>query len=68
MDVKDENQKTELETLIAYSQLIYYTLRHSNTEIDPKAIRSEITMFYKKFGNEEVRKLSKSILKEKGQK
>lgn len=66
---KTENsQKMELENLIAYAQLIHYTLQHSATEINPKTIKAEVTMFYKKFGNKEVRRLANSMAKENKQK
>ena len=64
----ENNQKMELENLIAYAQLIHYTLQHSATEINPKTIKAEVTMFYKKFGNKEVRRLANSMAKENKQK
>lgn len=57
------NQKKEIETIIAYAQLVHYTLQHSKAEINPKSIRNEVIMFYKKFGNDEIIKLTKSLIK-----
>lgn len=61
----ENNNQTELNTIIAYAQLAYHTLQHSGTDINPKTIRSEIKMFYQKFGNKEVRKLANSIVNKK---
>ena len=32
------NQKKEIETIVAYAQLVNYTLQHSKTEINSKNI------------------------------
>ena len=66
MDTKNENKDTsELELITAYAQLIFHTLQHSGTEINEKSIKSEIKMFYEKFGNREVKRLAKLMSKEK---
>ncbi len=62
------NSKDELEVIIAYSQIVVYTLQNSATELTPKAIREEVKMFYNKFGNENVKKMANAILKEKKEK
>jgi len=52
MDMKDENkEKVDIELITAYAQMAFFTLQNSGTEITPKAIKSEIKMFYGKFGN-----------------
>lgn len=63
-----ETSKEEMELIIAYAQVALYTLRHSSTEITPKAIREEIKMFYNKFGNDDVKKLANTFMKEKKEK
>lgn len=66
METKNENtNKTELEIITAYAQMTFFTLRNSDTEITPKAIKAEIKMFYEKFGNKEVKRLANIIMKEK---
>lgn len=60
--------KEELELIIAYTQVVIHTLQHSGTEITPKSIREEVKMFYTKFGNEDVKKLANTIMKEKKEK
>lgn len=66
MDTKNENNnQTELQTITAYAQLVHHTLKHSGTEINARTIKSEVKMFYEKFGNKEVRRLANSIIKEK---
>ena len=56
MDTKNENKDTsELNLITAY-------------EITPKSIKSEIKMFYDKFGNKEVKRLANIIMKEKREK
>lgn len=73
-DLKQENQtekansKGEMELIIAYAQIAVHTLQHSNTEITPKEIREEIKMFYNKFGNDDVKRLANTIVKEKKEK
>ena len=62
------NQKKEMELIIAYAQVSIHTLQHSGTEITPKAIREEIKMFYNKFGNEDIKRLANTIVKEKKEK
>lgn len=66
MDTKNENNnKTELDIITAYAQMVFFTLQNSGTEITPKAIKAEVKMFYEKFGNKEVKKLANIIIKEK---
>ena len=66
MDMKNENtNKTELDIITAYAQMTFFTLQNSGTEITPKTIKTEIKMFYEKFGNKEVKRLAKIIMKEK---
>lgn len=62
------NPKEEMELIIAYAQVSIHTLQHSGTEITPKAIREEIKMFYNKFGNEDIKRLANTIVKEKKEK
>lgn len=62
--VKDTS-KEEMELIIAYAQVALYTLQHSRTEITPKAIKEEIKMFYNKFGNDNVKRLANTFMKEK---
>lgn len=69
MDMKNENtSKTELELITAYAQMAFFTLQNSSTEITPRSIKSEIKMFYEKFGNKEVKRLANIIMKEKKEK
>lgn len=69
MDMKNENtSKTELELITAYAQMTFFTLQNSSTEITPRSIKSEIKMFYEKFGNKEVKRLANIIMKEKKEK
>lgn len=69
MDMKNENtSKTELELITAYAQMAFFTLQNSGTEITPRSIKSEIKMFYDKFGNKEVKRLANIIMKEKKEK
>ena len=66
MDTKSENKDTtELQTITAYAQMVFFTLKNSATEITPKAIKNEVKMFYEKFGNREVKRLANIIMKEK---
>lgn len=66
MDTKNENNnQAELQIITAYAQLVHYTLKHSGTEINARTIKSEVKMFYEKFGNKEVKRLANSIIKEK---
>lgn len=67
-EITKVNSKDELEVIIAYSQIVVYTLQNSATELTPKAIREEVKMFYNKFGNENVKKMANAILKEKKEK
>ena len=55
----------EWKDAISYMQLAIHTLQNSATEITPKAIKSEMEMLRKKFGTNEVRRLTKLILKGK---
>lgn len=69
MDTKNENtSKAELELITAYAQMTFFTLQNSRTEITPRSIKSEIKMFYEKFGNKEVKRLANIIMKEKKEK
>lgn len=69
MDTKNNNQdKSELELIIAYAQMTFFTLQNSATDITPRSIRSEVKMFYEKFGNQEVKRLANLIMKEKKEK
>lgn len=66
MDTKNENKDmAELELITAYAQMVFFTLQHSATEINAKSIRSEVKMFYEKFGNKEVKRLANLIMKER---
>ena len=38
---------------------------NSATQLTPKNIKSEVKMFYEKFGNKEVKRLASLIVKEK---
>lgn len=67
-ETSKENSKGEMELIIAYAQVALYTLQHSRTEITPKAIREEIKMFYNKFGNDDVKRLANTFMKEKKEK
>lgn len=58
----------EIDTITAYTQLVLHTLQNSATEINQKAIREEVKMFYEKFGNEEVKRIANMIMKEKKEK
>lgn len=64
--IKSSNDEEEL--IIAYAQLALHTLQHTATEITPKTLKAEIKMFYEKFGNQEVRRLTNIIMKEKKEK
>ena len=69
MDMKNENKDIfELNLITAYAQMAFFTLQKSGTEITPKSIKSEIKMFYDKFGNKEVKRLANIIMKEKREK
>lgn len=69
MNTKNENKDTsELNLITAYAQMVFFTLQNSGTEITPKSIKSEIKMFYDKFGNKEVKRLANIIMKEKREK
>lgn len=61
----DNNNQEELQIITAYAQLVHHTLKHSGTEINARTIKSEVKMFYDKFGNKEVKRLAKSVIKEK---
>ena len=69
MDTKNESKnQLELDIIIAYAQMAFYTLRNSKTEITPRAIKSEVKMFYEKFGDKEVKRMANIIMKEKREK
>jgi len=63
-----QKQNLEEETIIAYAQLVFHTLKNSGTEITPKSIKAEVKMFYEKFGNKEVKRLANMFMKEKKEK
>lgn len=66
MDTKNENKNTsDLDTIIAYVQLVNYTLNKSKIEMNAKNIKSEVKMFYERFGDTEVKRLANLIIKEK---
>ena len=66
MKTKNENKEVlDIDTIIAYAQLVHYTLKNSGTEINNKTIKNEVKMFYEKFGNREVKRLANLIIKEK---
>ena len=67
-EISKIDSKEEMELIIAYAQVSIHTLQHSGTEITPKAIREEIKMFYNKFGNEDIKRLANTIVKEKKEK
>ncbi len=72
-ELKNPKQKANLsndeeELIIAYAQLALHTLQNTATEVTPKTLKSEIKMFYEKFGNQEVRRLANIIMKEKKEK
>lgn len=59
MDTKNEEKELmDIETAIAYAQVAVHTLKHSNTEIDDKSLKSEMKMLQRKFGTKEVRRLA----------
>lgn len=62
------SNNSEIDTITAYTQLVLHTLQNSATEINQKAIREEVKMFYEKFGNEEVKRIANMIMKEKKEK
>ena len=66
--ISKNNSKTEIELITAYAQLAFHTLKNSNTDITTKSIKEEVTMFYEKFGNTEVKRLANIIMKEKKEK
>ena len=61
----EKNDLIEWKDAISYMQLAIHTLQNSATEITPKAIKSEMEMLRKKFGTNEVRRLTRIILKDK---
>lgn len=66
MEMKNENKEVlDVDTITAYVQLVHHTLKNSGTEINNKTIKSEVKMFYEKFGNREVKRLANLIIKEK---
>ena len=62
--ISKNNSKTEIELITAYAQLAFHTLKNSNTDITAKSIKEEVTMFYEKFGNTEVKRLANIIMKD----
>ena len=67
-EINKANSKSEIELITAYAQLAFHTLKNSNTDITAKSIKEEVTMFYEKFGNTEVKRLANIIMKEKKEK
>ena len=68
MNMKDENkEKVDIELITAYAQMAFFTLQNSGTEITPKAIKSEIKIYYQKLANKELKRLANIIMKEKRQ-
>ena len=66
MNTEKINEKpSELDTIVSYAQITHYTLKNSGTKINYKTIKSEVKMFYDKFGNLQVNKLANLIFKEK---
>ena len=61
----EKNDLIEWKDAISYMQLAIHTLQNSATEITPKTIKSEMEMLRKKFGTNEVKRLARTILKEK---
>ena len=61
----EKNNLIEWEDAISYMQLAIHTLQNSATDITPKSIKSEMEMHRKKFGTNEVKRLTRTILKEK---
>lgn len=59
MDTKnDEKELMDIDTAIAYAQVAVHTLKHSDTKIDGKSLKSEMKMLQKKFGTKEVKRLA----------
>lgn len=46
MDVDNNKELFDLDTLIDYAQLAFHTLKNSGTEITPKELKSEIKMLH----------------------
>ena len=67
-EISKNDSKYEIELITAYAQLAFHTLKNSNTDITAKSIKEEVTMFYEKFGNTEVKRLASIIMKEKKEK
>lgn len=65
MDVDNNKELFDLDTVIDYAQLAVHTLKNSATEITPKELKSEIKMLHDKFGTKEVRRLNRIIVKGK---
>lgn len=66
MNTKKINEKpSELDTIVSYAQITHYTLKNSGTKINYKTIKSEVKMFYDKFGNLQVNKLANLMFEEK---
>lgn len=59
---KEKVNNDELKIITSYAVIVVHTLINSATKLTPKAIRSEVEMYYKKFGNSEVKKLANSIM------
>ncbi len=64
--MNEKNEKVnnnELQIITSYAVIVVHTLMNSATELTPKAVKSEVEMFYRKFGNSKVKKLANSIMK-----
>ena len=63
--MNEKNEKVnndELKIITSYAVIVVHTLMNSATKLTPKTVKSEIEMFYRKFGNEEVKRLANSIM------
>lgn len=59
MDTKnDEEELMNIDTAVAYAQVAVHTLKHSNTEINDRSLKSEMKMLQRKFGTKEVKRLA----------
>lgn len=66
MNTKKINEKpSELDTIVSYAQITHYTLKNSGTKINYKTIKSEVKMFYEKFGSMQVNRLANLFFEKK---
>lgn len=66
MDTKiEKTDEIDIQLITAYVVMVIHTLNNSATQLTPKNIKSEVKMFYEKFGNKEVKRLASLIVKEK---